>query len=341
MFGSIILDIVIGLVFIFLIYSLLATIINEIIATFLGLRARNLRTAIWRMLENNPPSKKEMNQKEKLYQYLKDSWNFFMGIFSPKKGKLLKEFYNQPTIKYLANSWFFSKPSYINPSDFSKSILDILKSEGEGTKDLDKIKNALTQPSGKIDLFKAIEKLINEGRTTDEAQIVSAIKQVVQQKHKNIKLFDGDTRDHVLSLLNDAQDDLVKFKIYLEYWFDNTMDRAVGWYKRKTQLNLLIIGFIIASIFNINIIEIAGKLSKDKDARDQMVQMATSYVENNPNIIQNLDSLAKTDSLYRQKIDTLLAIRKDLEKDINDANELLALSRPPDLIKVEKKIRIV
>ena len=45
MFNSIVLDSVIGLVFIFLLYSLLATILGEMIANWLGLRARMLRQA--------------------------------------------------------------------------------------------------------------------------------------------------------------------------------------------------------------------------------------------------------------------------------------------------------
>ena len=46
MFNSPFLDVTIGLVFIFLLYSLLATSVNEAIATSFSLRARMLRNAI-------------------------------------------------------------------------------------------------------------------------------------------------------------------------------------------------------------------------------------------------------------------------------------------------------
>jgi hypothetical protein len=52
MFHSVALDVVIGLIFIYLLYSLLATVLSEIIATLLALRARNLREAIDRMLHD-------------------------------------------------------------------------------------------------------------------------------------------------------------------------------------------------------------------------------------------------------------------------------------------------
>ena len=52
MFGSVVLDVTIGLVFIYLLYSLLATILNEIITTNIGMRARFLRKGIERMLND-------------------------------------------------------------------------------------------------------------------------------------------------------------------------------------------------------------------------------------------------------------------------------------------------
>ena len=53
MFNNGALDIVIGLVFIYLLYSLLATIIQEIIAAWLSFRAKYLEKAIMRMLDND------------------------------------------------------------------------------------------------------------------------------------------------------------------------------------------------------------------------------------------------------------------------------------------------
>ena len=52
MLDSVVLDIVIGLVFIYLLYSLLATIIQEIIASYFGFRAKILERAVFRMLED-------------------------------------------------------------------------------------------------------------------------------------------------------------------------------------------------------------------------------------------------------------------------------------------------
>src|SRR6187397_717673 len=50
MIDNVALDVVIGLVFIYLLYSLFATILMEIISSSFGLRARNLSYALRRML---------------------------------------------------------------------------------------------------------------------------------------------------------------------------------------------------------------------------------------------------------------------------------------------------
>jgi hypothetical protein len=52
MLDNVALDVVIGLIFIFLIYSLLATTINEGIAVNFNLRGRKLEHAIRRMLDD-------------------------------------------------------------------------------------------------------------------------------------------------------------------------------------------------------------------------------------------------------------------------------------------------
>ncbi|UII21108.1 hypothetical protein [Fulvivirga ligni] len=58
MLGSPILEVVIGIVFIYLLFSLLSTIVNELIAASFRLRAKNLKNAIRRMLDGNQDASK-------------------------------------------------------------------------------------------------------------------------------------------------------------------------------------------------------------------------------------------------------------------------------------------
>ena len=113
MFDSVALNVVIGLVFIYLLYSLLATVISELIATALGLRARNLREAVDRMLND-----------EKEGGFLLRLWDSLKLMKTPKN-KVVNSFYDHPEIKYLGSSGVFKLPSFFKADTFSKTVMSL------------------------------------------------------------------------------------------------------------------------------------------------------------------------------------------------------------------------
>ena len=50
-------------------------------------------------------------------------------------------------------------------------------------------------------------------------------------------------RDRLEPLIAGAQTDVERLRTDLEAWFDDTMARVSGWYKRKTQIILIVIGY--------------------------------------------------------------------------------------------------
>ena len=64
----------------------------------------------------------------------------------------------------------------------------------------------------------------------------------------------------------------------LEQWYDAAMDRASGWYRRRTQKILLVLGMLVAVVLNINAIAIGQYLATNEIARTQMVQIADNYL---------------------------------------------------------------
>jgi len=58
-------------------------------------------------------------------------------------------------------------------------------------------------------------------------------------------------------LLKEAGGDEAAFKKSVEAWFDSSMERAGGWYKRQTQRIILVLGLAIAVGFNIDAMRIA------------------------------------------------------------------------------------
>lgn len=374
MTGSIALDVIIGLIFIFLLYSLLATVICEIIATHLGLRARNLQQGIRRMLEDNPQT-----TQQKVPAFFKHVWSTIVNAITTPEGPATCVFYHQPVIKYLGRNTFYSRPSYITRQNFSKAIMEIFRRYGgeDGAGDLEKIQNVLKGALEYPGVLKKIKETINtqtkvdpqkldavidyeairlslekivkdndvmEALDTAQQKLLSKINDILSTK-KNFKndkaavykidellnLFGRETRSHLSSLLKDANNDLMKFRLQLEQWFDDTMDRATGWYKQKVQFVLLMVGLGLAVCFNANTLVIVKKLSVDKDARDQMVQLATDYVKDPANkpgeslkSFVAKDSL-RIDSLRKVRLDSLEKTRQKIQKDMNEANSLIGL----------------
>ena len=247
MFNSVILEIVIGLIFIYLLYSLLATVVQEIVSTKFSLRSKILEKAIIRMLEDG-----------NTFRYRVQG---MIHLFIPRRKQSetmspSKLFYCHPLIYYLGEDKQHSKPAYINKGTFAKVIIDLLRG--------DKVRPGM-------DIKALIQGSLDEGKTTwGKVQI------------------DEQTLIFLNSLWTDADGDIERFKISIEDWFDETMERASGWYKKYIQVILLFIGLAIAVVFNVDTLEIVNKLEKDPEIREQLVQQADNFVAAHPNLDKEL-----------------------------------------------------
>jgi len=247
MLNSTVLDIVIGLVFIYLLYSLLVTTIQEIIASNFGFRAKILQRAVFRMLEDD----NKFNSKFRSVLYLfKKSGN------GGEKNSTSYEFYKHPLIRFLGESDCHGKPAYINKETFSKVIIDLLRGDQ-------------VNPGDDIKLL--IQKALDEKTTS----------------WGNAKISD-ETVSYLKSIWADADGDIKRFKGHLENWFDETMDRASGWYKKHTQFILFFVGLTIAILFNVDTIKIVDKLEKDPKIREQLVQQAEEFDKAHPDLEKQL-----------------------------------------------------
>lgn len=200
MFGSKILEVVIGIIFIFLLYSLLVTAIQEIISSFFFLRARMLRQSIRRMLLDS----KSLKCKDLNHGFWKGLWIktinaftfFFPGVvrFWKAEENIATWFYEQPGIKYIGQSNWYKRPAFIKPESFAKTIADIL------------IANAKDELDDNQKIYKALESNSIKTKTT-------------------VIAFDPETLSYIRSLWRDAKQDVAQFRLLLGNWFQETMDR--------------------------------------------------------------------------------------------------------------------
>ena len=319
MFNSEVLDVVIGLVFIYLLYSLFATIIQELIATYvLNLRSKVLELAIVRMLEDN--SKLANCRIVNIYQFMLSKISEELNTFSG-------QFYNHALIKFLGEDNNSRKPSYFTGEVFSKVLIDLLR--GKDVKPGDDIKDRIriSLEEGKISI-----KDINHGDDIKQ-KIISSLSSEQPTKVTKVKIG-AETSSFLNSVWADAQGDVDKFKVMLEKWFDETMKRTTGWYKKYTQIILLIVGLVLAVAFNVNTIEIVHKLEKDPNLRAQLVTHAENFLKEHPYLDKEIEqAVAKNDTNENHALSKLKEQRDTL---INRAGRLVN----DDMEKVNKVMGI-
>lgn len=96
------------------------------------------------------------------------------------------------------------------------------------------------------------------------------------------RLPNPDLKAALLTLLDEAQGDVRKLRTNVEAWFDHSMDRVQGWYKRKTVVIHLGIAAALAILMNIDALVVLRHLSADPALRQSLLAQA-EYLEKNPN----------------------------------------------------------
>ena len=77
----------------------------------------------------------------------------------------------------------------------------------------------------------------------------------------------------------DVEQQLDGFKQEIETWFDRSMDRASGVYKRNARGFAFLIGFVLAVTLNADTFYIISRLAKDDALRNSIVSTSTKLVE--------------------------------------------------------------
>jgi hypothetical protein len=234
------LDFAIGLSFVFLLLSVFASAIQEYIAALFKLRAKTLLRGLGNMLEGKDDPAQPVQK----------------GTAPPPRavGKdLTAQIYEHPLIRSfykkgrgLIRSTEDRLPSYIAPRSFALALLGTLAPGA-----------VATGPDGKA---------------VDDHDVIKALREMIG----GATGLPADTQKALLGLLDDARGDIDKFRANIEAWFDDTMARVSGWYKRQSQLILVVIGIVITLALNANTLTIGERLWKDTALRAAVVQQATA-----------------------------------------------------------------
>lgn len=254
MLGSPILDVAIGLIFIFLLLSIVASAMREWLESLVRSRSAQLERGLRELLSD------------------------------PKGNNLVQALYNHPLITSLYRGSYNASeiptsrmslrrtglPSYIPKENFALALIDLV---ARGTDPTSAVQAANRAQKLDLGTVRASLSSLSSGLGPD------AKTEPVQRA--------------ILVALDNAGGDFNQFRRNLEDWFDGTMDRVAGWYKRDTQYVLLGLGLILAVIGNIDSIGLTQYLMANKSARDVLVAQAGTVAKDSAILKENYDHITK------------------------------------------------
>jgi hypothetical protein len=95
------------------------------------------------------------------------------------------------------------------------------------------------------------------------------------------ELPDNKLRSVMITLATRAEGDREKFLNLVEKWYDDTMERVSGWYRREAQLVIIAIAVATTILINVDTIHIVTKLYNDPLARERVSALADRWLAEN------------------------------------------------------------
>ena len=86
-------------------------------------------------------------------------------------------------------------------------------------------------------------------------------------------------RQALLAIYADVGEEVDAFRDAAEKWYDNSMDRVSGWYKRHIQAALWVISIMVVLFLNVDTLQLATTLWKDPTTRAALVARADTAVQ--------------------------------------------------------------
>ena len=109
---------------------------------------------------------------------------------------------------------------------------------------------------------------------------------------------DSPLKPVLISMFREGETDMSKFEARLQQWFDQSMDRVSGTYKRLSQLLSLAIGAVLAFLFQINTIGILGLLWSEAPLRKATDSAVSAYLASPATGGQSLQSVSDAMSFF-------------------------------------------
>jgi hypothetical protein len=232
MFGSNVLEFALGMVFVYLLLSLLSSALSEAIEAKLKNRASDLERGLRELLKDPDGT----GLVKKIYDH-------------PLVSNLFKDNYN-PT-KTMGNL-----PSYIPARNFALALMDIAL---PATANVSSGAEGATASPG----------------APPGGNSVDALRAAINTNLSG----NPEVQKALLTLADAAGDNINKARENIESWFNSSMDRVSGWYKRRSHWIVLGLGLAISIGMNADTLTIGQHLATDDTLRKTLAAEAEAFAK--------------------------------------------------------------
>jgi hypothetical protein len=144
--------------------------------------------------------------------------------------------------------------------------------------------------------FQAQNSGLTENPTLDQIRVGVAALAVTQPQLKQAL---GTLLQGVEEYATQGESALATARVSVEKWFDDSMDRLTGWYRRSSRKMAFFIGVAVVIVLNGDTILLAQQLWRDPGLRLSLVAQAETLVNNQTNVSQpTLEQLAQLQAQF-------------------------------------------
>lgn len=289
---SSILQVAIGMVFIYSLLSILVTQINTVILNILNLRAKQLKEGLVELVQD-----KELQAKilaHPLIRMVEARVTPSTSLTSEQAEDIIN---SEPT-----------QVTYIEPSTFVEALISLFTADADNTifKPLEEAISFLPNNDQKVKLREMVRDLRSFGNT-DTNKLRAAILELPNENHKQVlsysleavedalgrlpikagqlvpllegirKIKDEAFQDAIKTVLVTAQS-LQEARTKLENWFNDGMNRVSEIYKRKIQLISLAVGLVMALLLNADSLQLLRAFWEDPALRQAVSETAKESI---------------------------------------------------------------
>jgi hypothetical protein len=284
--GSAIVDVGIGLVFMYLLLSLIVSVLNELITQSVGLRANTLEQGLVRLLEGDtkpvgslfaisnvlfsllhlkPLSQKNFEEEMQVRaQALKQQDQVLAQALNQQDVQAARAAVDEVVNGLVAQQT--ADPPSVGAQSLLRHKLIVSLSSINGSSKPSYI------PSRQFALA-LIDLIAHDQVDPTSPTYVASFRAAVNNIQDNDHL-----KKALLALIDNSTKTFDDLRANIEHWFDDAMDRVSGWYKRKVTIILFFVGLALTMLINADTLGVAQTLWVNPSTRSAVVAAAQDYV---------------------------------------------------------------